>query len=415
MNLLLLDPFSVAKEYPETLTSTLQFSHSRYIKFNKNGDYLASGLLDGTLAIFDYDTNQVVCTLKAHTSVIQSIQWSRCGRYILLGAGDGRVILWDLKTKKKIREVMFESPVWYAEMSPYDLYEFVASVFHEDPVWCNWRDEQQMTKIPNEPDHGVCLCITYGFEGRYIFMGTSKGWLNVKDARTLVTIYQQKICASHLKQIFVSLLNFKIFVNSSDRVIRQLSIPEDFTLGLDEWVKSGEEFEVEHKYQDMVNRLQWNSIGTNHNGDYLIASTYGSGAHDVYMWETTMGLLIKVLEGPKEELYDIDWNHKRCCIGANGLDSGCIYLWTNVIPQKWSALAPDFAEVDENIEYDEREDEFDIRDEEDTQRQLNIEDERVDIVTKDEVDARGMRQLESFVIEVKIENVIEADDDSDDE
>jgi len=29
-------------------------------------------------------------------------------------------------------------------------------------------------------------------------------------------------------------------------------------------------------------------------------------AHDIYVWERAMGSLIKILEGPKEELIDVD-------------------------------------------------------------------------------------------------------------
>lgn len=452
MNLLLLDPFEVAKEYPETLTSTLQFGHSRYIKFNKNGDYLASGLVDGTISIFDYDTSQVVCALKRHTAVIQSLQWSRCGRYLLSSSTDCNVLLWDLKSQSVIREVIFESPVWFAEMHPKDPFIFIASIFNSEPVLVDWHDAENVmeVKLPTEPfipsdndeeDEGqveeeqrlkrrkklndLVLCLTFAFDAGYIFTGTSKGWLNILQYRRNVedsdkcqfhTIYSQKATSSHIKQIAVTEKNYKIFINCSDRIIRQLSIAEEFVNDTPKWLKTrDEEFEIEHKYQDVVNRLQWNSVTTNHNGDYLIASTYGSGAHDIYMWETTMGSLIKVLEGPKEELFDIDWNDKRCCIGANGLDSGYIYLWTNIIPQKWSALAPDFVEVEENVEYEEREDEFDILpDEELNQRQMDLEDETVDIITRDKVDARGLEEEESFVIPVRYEIEIEAPEDDDD-
>jgi COMPASS component SWD1 len=53
-----------------------------------------------------------------------------------------------------------------------------------------------------------------------------------------------------------------------------------------------------------------------------------------------------------------------------------------VTPQRWSALAPDFAEVEENVEYMEREDEFDIHPfEEIHKRRLDLEDEQVDALT----------------------------------
>ncbi|KAK4903894.1 hypothetical protein LTR28_001078, partial [Elasticomyces elasticus] len=51
---------------------------------------------------------------------------------------------------------------------------------------------------------------------------------------------------------------------------------------------------------------------------------------------------------------------------------------------RWSALAPDFAEVEENVEYVEREDEFDIQPPSLTlKRRLEDEDEDVDVLTID--------------------------------
>lgn len=57
-------------------------------------------------------------------------------------------------------------------------------------------------------------------------------------------------------------------------------------------------------------------------------------------------------------------------------------MWSIITPQRWSALAPDFAEVEENVEYIEREDEFDIHPiEEIHKRRLDLEDEPVDVLT----------------------------------
>lgn len=57
-------------------------------------------------------------------------------------------------------------------------------------------------------------------------------------------------------------------------------------------------------------------------------------------------------------------------------------MWSIIHPQRWSALAPDFVEVEENVEYVEREDEFDIHPiEEIHKRRLDREDEVVDVLT----------------------------------
>jgi len=64
------------------------------------------------------------------------------------------------------------------------------------------------------------------------------------------------------------------------------------------------------------------------------------------------------------------------------VDSGRVWLWSILQPQRWSALAPDFLEVEENDEYVEREDEFDIQPlEELHKRRLDQEDEEVDVLT----------------------------------
>lgn len=58
--------------------------------------------------------------------------------------------------------------------------------------------------------------------------------------------------------------------------------------------------EVEHKFQDVVNRLSWNHVAFSSTGEYVTASTWMN--HDIYIWERGHGSLVRILEGPKEEL-----------------------------------------------------------------------------------------------------------------
>lgn len=156
-------------------------------------------------------------------------------------------------------------------------------------------------------------------------------------------------------------------------------MPDLSQLGID-LEPSSIKLHVEHKFQDVVNRLSWNHVTFSSTGEFVSASTFMNP--DIYVWERSHGSLVKILEGPREELGVLEWHPSRPMVVACGLESGCIYTWSIVTPQKWSALAPDFGEVEENVEYMEREDEFDIHPAEEIhQRRLDQEDESPDVVT----------------------------------
>jgi COMPASS component SWD1 len=198
-------------------------------------------------------------------------------------------------------------------------------------------------------------------------------------------------------------------VNSSDRIIRTLHLPDlaDPNLNWDAL-----HLEVEHKFQDLVNRLSWNYVSfSSGTGEYVTASTYMN--HDIYVWERSHGSLVKILEGPKEELSAVEWHPHRPFVAAVGVDAGRVYLWSILTPQRWSALAPDFVEVEENVEYVEREDEFDIQPiEEIHKRRLDREDEDVDVLTIEPVKGTEWYEPGEFRMPVLLD--IEGSDSEDD-
>ena len=69
-----------------------------------------------------------------------------------------------------------------------------------------------------------------------------------------------------------------------------------------------------------------------------------------------------MLTGPKGEcLLDLAWHPVRPIILS--VSNGVVNIWSHTQTELWSAYAPNFKELDENEEYDERESEFDIEDE----------------------------------------------------
>lgn len=53
------------------------------------------------------------------------------------------------------------------------------------------------------------------------------------------------------------------------------------------------------------------------------------------------------------------WHPTKSSI-ASTTNQGSILIWHFPNPERWGAFAGGFEEVDENVEYEEREDEFDI-------------------------------------------------------
>ncbi len=119
MNLLLSEDY-LLQDYPENITNTVRSGHATCLRFNRKGDYLASGRVDGTVVVWDLDTMGVARKLRGHSKSITSLSWSRCGQYLLSACQGWKAVLWDLHDGKRHREVRFRAPCYIAELHPWN-------------------------------------------------------------------------------------------------------------------------------------------------------------------------------------------------------------------------------------------------------------------------------------------------------
>ncbi|KAI0126576.1 WD40-repeat-containing domain protein [Xylariales sp. AK1849] len=399
MNLLLSDDY-LLQDYPENITNTIRSGHTTCLRFNRRGDYLASGRVDGTVVVWDLETMGVARKLRGHRAAITSLSWSRCGQYLLSACQGWRAVLWDLADGTRYREVRFRAPIYTADLSPWNRHQFVVSVFEQPPVLVDVTravdvkhtlpsaprrtnadavDTATKEKHAKEDAKQMTTATVYTSTGDHILAGTNKGKLNIIDVNTHEIIWSEKICSSVVTTLRLTGSGRDLLVNSQDRIIRTFHLPN---LSAEDLDPDTIQVPLEHKFQDVVNRLSWNHVTFSATGEYVAASTYNN--HELYIWERNHGSLVRMLEGPKEEQGVIEWHPHRAVLAACGLETGRIYIWSVTSPQKWSALAPDFSEVEENVEYIEKEDEFDIHPQEEiNKRRLDLEDEDIDVLTLD--------------------------------
>jgi len=212
--------------------------------------------------------------------------------------------------------------------------------------------------------------------GKSIYVGTSQGVIFVFNTRTKQLQNRIKVTNnSSVKHMEFDGSGKYVATNSNDRVVRVFEVDE-----------ATQTLELLHRIQDMVGRTPWNGISWSGDGEYVIAGAAHKAAHTIYIWDKESGNLQRILEGPKEPLVDVHWHPQRPVI-ASVTTSGLIHIWSTTSAENWSAFAPGFEELEENVEYAEREDEFDIEDEDEILRRKRIEEDfDVDIGSGDERD-----------------------------
>ncbi|RCI06328.1 hypothetical protein CU098_004185, partial [Rhizopus stolonifer] len=131
----------------------------------------------------------------------------------------------------------------------------------------------------------------------------------------------------------------------------------------------------------------WSQTCFSADGEFVIGGSGHKAEHNIYIWDKNIGNLVKILEGPKEPLDDLTWHPSKPVIGSVS-SFGNIYIWSNKQDENWSSFAPDFIELEENLEYEENEDEFDVMPDYEKSKQRQVgEDVLVDVTTCDSIKA----------------------------
>ncbi|KAJ6424332.1 hypothetical protein OIU84_025177 [Salix udensis] len=358
------------------------------IAFNRRGTLLAAGCTDGSCVIWDFETRGVAKELRDKDCVaaITSVCWSKYGHRILVSAADKSLTLWDVGNTTLL------------------------------PVTVSDVDNGLGPPSRNKPSDGLPFTPTaacFNKCGDLVYVGNSKGEILIIDPKSIqVHAMVPTSGGAVIKNIVFSRNGQYLLINSNDRTIRiyenllplkdGLMALEDLNKTLDE-VAGVEKMKVVgskclklfRELQDTVTKVHWKAPCFSGDGEWIIGGSASKGEHKIYIWDRA-GHLVKILEGPKGALIDLAWHPVHPIIVSVSL-TGLVYIWAKDHTENWSAFAPDFKELEENEEYVEREDEFDLTPETEKVKESDInQDDEVDIVTveKDAFSDSDMSQEE---------------------
>ncbi|XP_050497824.1 retinoblastoma-binding protein 5 homolog [Diabrotica virgifera virgifera] len=354
MNLELLESFG--QNYPEEFDGTLDsLSIAVTCQFNKRGTLLAVGCNDGRIVIWDFLTRGIAKVIAAHVHPVCSISWSRNGHKVASASTDNNVCIWNILSGECEQKYKFPCPVLKVQFQPRNEERLLICPMKHPAVIVDINGVHKV--LPIDEDGDLNIVGSFDRRGQYIYTGNAKGKVLVLNSNTLEIKASFRIMQGSSSTTAVRSIEFArrgdcFLVNAADRVIRVYDSKEVLTYG--------KEIEPIQKLQDLVNKTMWKKCCFSGDGEYICAGS--NRQHALYVWEKSIGNLVKILHGTKGELLlDVAWHPVRPIITS--ISSGVVSVWAQNQVENWSAFAPDFKELDENVEYEEREGEFDIEDE----------------------------------------------------
>ncbi|EXB97685.1 Retinoblastoma-binding protein 5 [Morus notabilis] len=407
-------------DFPEVIEEYLEHGVMKCIAFNRRGTLLAAGCSDGSCVIWDFETRGIAKELKDKecSAAITSVCWSKYGHRILVSAADKSLTLWDVVSGEKITRTTLQQTSLQARLHPGSSTPSLclACPLSSAPMIVD-LDTGNTTVLPvSIPDAGAGAApppknkfsdVTPSFtptaacfnkSGDVVYVGNSKGEVLLVDYKSAqVRAMVPTSGGAVIKNIVFCRNGQYLLTNSNDRTIRiyeNLLLSKDGLKALDELSEATEgQDDVEklkavglkcltlfREFQDSITKMHWKAPCFSGDGEWVIGGSASKGEHKIYIWDRG-GHLVKILEGPKEALIDLAWHPVHPIIVSVSL-TGLVYIWAKDYTENWSAFAPDFKELEENEEYVEREDEFDLIPETEKAKEINAnEDDEVDIVT----------------------------------
>ncbi|GJN28187.1 hypothetical protein PR202_gb16284 [Eleusine coracana subsp. coracana] len=387
----------------------LLHGNMKCVSFNRRGTLLAAGCSDGSCVIWDFETRGVAREFrdKDLNAPITCVCWSKYGHRLLASAADKSLTLWDVVSGVTIARLNLHQTTLVARFHPSSPRPSIclACPLSSAPLLLDFNTgsttvlpvsvtEDGNPLGPNPQNHFsdssppvTSTAATFDRHGDLIYVGNSKGDILIVDSKSIqVYAVISTRGGSMVKNIVFSRDGQYLLTNSNDRVIRvyKTSLPvkgsgkeiRNITSNNDDCESQYGKLQtngrsclaLSFEVSDATAKMQWKTPCFSGNGELIVAGSANKREHKLQIWDQS-GHVLKILEGPKEALIDLAWHPAKPIIATVSI-TGVVYIWAKVQVQNWAPFAPKFVELEENEEYVEQEDEFDLNGKEEKDEKL---------------------------------------------
>ena len=329
------------KNLPEGIVDMINSEIVTCCKFNSFSTILAAGCYDGKAVLFDWSIKGVLRSGIAHNKPISKIDWSSLQDKVATACVDGIVVVWSIPSFRPTAKFVLKRSFSSVNSLTFSKIDDSLLLCTNNSVFL--LSENQIQKaILDESISSFCGT----------FLNTSNHYI-VGDCSGNVSLYfnVEKLFSFKCSNYPISTISLhpdldEFLFNQSETIIRSCSIDTKelkFQLNC-------------FKFSNEIDRTKWFNFIYLSNG-LFVAATCSNG---ISLWDSIEGHFCGFYEdSPKEGIsFLLAVPKSNDFIGIS--NSGYIYIWSKKRTDNWAAYAPNFTPIEENVEYFEREDEFDI-------------------------------------------------------
>ncbi len=235
------------------------------------------------------------------------------------------------------------------------------------PSWISLADGINETLLPIElqmdEDKTEVFVGAFDTQGITVAIGSSFGRLFFFNCANRTLVRSVKPVASvGVRNLMYDAKKNALIVNFTDKTLRHYTLLDDGSI----------DDEPPTKFRDLVESPQWQAWAVSPSGEHIVSVPDSKGVQLLFIWNVETGELFRKMEGPREgggivdiavRLFRLKTNeewHPFRPIFITVSEWDLIFVWSTTHKENWSAFAPGFEEIDENREYQEMEDEFDM-------------------------------------------------------